>query len=632
MPFVFLWVALVSCQVTDVDTVTTAIVSASFPGVAGDTCFARLESPPGSVVDCVALATQRTVVFSGISIPADALLLVNAAVVPCVLHFGCGFVRCGGRAPSTSQFDISVGFNRTAFVDVQNTTVAVVDVALVGPRAQRIVVSANEQLSLRPTPTFLWTASSVTVTDGGRLLFFPAAYDDGNPIFTSLRAASVTLERGAVLEVQIPSDFAPEDQGSFSALLVSAREIAVSPNSVVVETTWPNGSVSLASASVTLELQMGATNGRRDVVATFVFNRVTAAPDGAAVGDIVAAVVAVLVVLGIGAVLSFFWFRHRQTRRSEPARYEAAAPAELLQRDRVSINDAVSQKNRVSTNDAEFISARAERLHQIDAAELELGTELGRGAFGVVRRGEWRGRTVAVKQIKTSAIGDSQAVAAFEDEIARMAALQPHENVVQLYGVADLPNGDVAAVVEYCAQGALADALYGAANARQFSDAELLHVAYDAACGVMHLHANSIVHRDIAARNVLLAGKRDLVAKVSDFGMARELDSTHSSASEQQTAASVGPIRWMAPEQLERLAYSKASDVFAFGVLLYEIFARSAPWPGVANVNVIAKVIAGGRMPLPESAPAHVAAIVTQCWLQDPAARPSMRSVCRALN
>jgi hypothetical protein len=274
--------------------------------------------------------------------------------------------------------------------------------------------------------------------------------------------------------------------------------------------------------------------------------------------------------------------------------------------------------------DRDLTSARAETW-AIEIDDLELGSVIGQGAFGVVRRAQWRGRTVAVKQIKKSTIGDGKAVADFEEEIGRMAALQSHENVVRLFGVVELANGDVGAVVEYCAQGALVDALYGE-KVRDFSPDELLQIAYDAACGVMHLHANKIVHRDIAARNVLLAGKKDLVAKVSDFGMARDVEGVESGA-EQQTKASIGPIRWMAPEQLERLAYSKASDVFAFGVLLYEIFARSAPWPRVANVNVITQVITGKRMELPMSVPAGVRKVIGQCWVHASNERPSMQLV-----
>jgi serine/threonine protein kinase len=88
----------------------------------------------------------------------------------------------------------------------------------------------------------------------------------------------------------------------------------------------------------------------------------------------------------------------------------------------------------------------------------------------------------------------------------------------------------------------------------------------------------------------------------------------------------------MAPEQLERMAYSRASDVFAFGVLLYEIFARSTPWPGLANVNVITQVITGKRMELPKTVPAAVRKATKQCWAQEATQRPKMAAVVEAVH
>jgi hypothetical protein len=371
---------------------------------------------------------------------------------------------------------------------------------------------------------------------------------------------------------------------------------------------------------------------------------------GAAVGGIVGSV------LLFGGVAAFFLWRLKRAKKSriddvamgQPGgqyarhaadfkfekgpRYEALASGEADRKTEVSLKTkgaetAPGQSGRsLKQPDSEFSSARVEAW-TIEVGDLELGSVLGQGAFGVVRRAEWRGRTVAVKQIKKSTIGDDKAVADFEEEIGRMAALPMHENVVRLFGVVELANGDVGAVVEYCAQGALVEALYGE-KARDLSPDELLQIAYDAACGVMHLHANKIVHRDIAARNVLLAGKKDLVAKVSDFGMARNLDSVYSGISnEQHTAASIGPVKWMAPEQLDRMAYSRASDVFAFGVLLYEIFARSMPWPGLANVNVVLRVSKGERMELPKTVPAAVRNTMKQCWAHEAKERPKMAAV-----
>jgi serine/threonine protein kinase len=137
---------------------------------------------------------------------------------------------------------------------------------------------------------------------------------------------------------------------------------------------------------------------------------------------------------------------------------------------------------------------------------------------------------------------------------------------------------------------------------------------------------------NFAARNVLLSGATndELVAKVCDFGMARSVESAHTGA-EQQTRSALGPIKWMAPEQLERLSYSKMSDVFALGVLLFEIFARSAPWAGVAAVNVMVAVVRGERMEVPAAVPRGVRDIVAACWRQTPGERPKSSAVAEQL-
>ena len=109
----------------------------------------------------------------------------------------------------------------------------------------------------------------------------------------------------------------------------------------------------------------------------------------------------------------------------------------------------------------------------------------------------------------------------FANEIAFMGELGSHHNVGTFYGTVDL-NPGLGLVVEYCSRGSLADHLYGkmAGGGLLADDARLLGVAYQAACGVAFLHRQDIVHRDIAARNVLLHSRR-LVAKVCDFGLAR---------------------------------------------------------------------------------------------------------------
>ena len=157
----------------------------------------------------------------------------------------------------------------------------------------------------------------------------------------------------------------------------------------------------------------------------------------------------------------------------------------------------------------------------IPAEELILGKAIGRGAFGVVRKAKWNGTTVAVKQIGDVAKGNS--AAEFDREIAHMVSMRPHANVVLFYGVSiDSESGERAIVVEYCSGGNLSDALCSKTSALAWTEAQQIRVAFECACGVSHLHSNKIVHRDIAARNILLASRSKRQAKVADFGMARQ--------------------------------------------------------------------------------------------------------------
>ena len=138
-----------------------------------------------------------------------------------------------------------------------------------------------------------------------------------------------------------------------------------------------------------------------------------------------------------------------------------------------------------------------------------------------------------------------------------MARMQNHVNVLAYNGVTELENGDLAVVIEYCSKGSLLDALYGK-RPRHLTSLQQLRIAHGAACGMSHLHDQGIVHRDIAARNVLLH-TTELIPKLADFGMARMLGPGADDAAEHdesdssvgggtngaRTTRFVGPVRWM---------------------------------------------------------------------------------------
>jgi serine/threonine protein kinase len=154
------------------------------------------------------------------------------------------------------------------------------------------------------------------------------------------------------------------------------------------------------------------------------------------------------------------------------------------------------------------------------------------------------------------------------------------------------------------------------------------------------LHDNLIVHRDIAARNVLLTsgGGRKRMAKICDLGISRLLVAP---SAEQMTVtpevdASGTVIRreWLAPEQIVSGVYSFATDSFAFAVLLFEIFKSEAPWAEFARMPPAAvgmRVLRGERLTPPSNAPPAVQQLMLQCWDANPQARPTVSAVRKVL-
>jgi len=112
----------------------------------------------------------------------------------------------------------------------------------------------------------------------------------------------------------------------------------------------------------------------------------------------------------------------------------------------------------------------------------------------------------------------------------------------------------------------------------------LIKMARDIATGILHLHKEGVIHRDIAARNVLVGS--DLNVFIADFGMARIKQNEDVNTTQTQT----GPVKWMAPECLLYRQYSEASDCFSYGVLLWEMVTKSIPWTGLDPVQIIVAV------------------------------------------
>ncbi|KAJ8278607.1 hypothetical protein COCON_G00056730 [Conger conger] len=264
-------------------------------------------------------------------------------------------------------------------------------------------------------------------------------------------------------------------------------------------------------------------------------------------------------------------------------------------------------KQKVGAKSAEAELAKAGWL--LDMQKLTLGESIGEGEFGGESGGVYMGQTVAVKNIKCDVTAQ-----AFLEETTVMTKLQ-HPNLVRLLGVI-LDNG-LCIVTELMAKGNLVNFLRTKGRS-VIGPTQLLRFALDVCAGMEYLESKRLVHRDLAARNVLLSS--DCVAKISDFGLAKR---------DTQTADNAKlPIKWTAPEALRKGKFSTRSDVWSYGVLLWETFSYGRqPYPKMTLKEVKEMVEQGFRMEAPEDCPPAAYALMTACWEYEPRKRPSFRKL-----
>ncbi|XP_020850180.1 tyrosine-protein kinase CSK [Phascolarctos cinereus] len=243
----------------------------------------------------------------------------------------------------------------------------------------------------------------------------------------------------------------------------------------------------------------------------------------------------------------------------------------------------------------------------LNMKDLKLLQTIGKGEFGDVMLGDYRGNKVAVKCIKNDATAQ-----AFLAEASVMTQLR-HSNLVQLLGVIVEEKGGLYIVTEYMAKGSLVDYLRSRGRSVLGGDC-LLKFSLDVCEAMEYLEANNFVHRDLAARNVLVS--EDNIAKVSDFGLTKEASCT------QDTGKL--PVKWTAPEALREKKFSTKSDVWSFGILLWEIYSFGrVPYPRIPLKDVVPRVEKGYKMDAPDGCPAAVYEVMRNCWHLDAATRPT---------
>ncbi|XP_022909012.2 tyrosine-protein kinase Abl isoform X2 [Onthophagus taurus] len=258
---------------------------------------------------------------------------------------------------------------------------------------------------------------------------------------------------------------------------------------------------------------------------------------------------------------------------------------------------------------------------EINRTDIVMRHKLGGGQYGDVYEAVWKryNMTVAVKTLKE----DTMALKDFLEEAAIMKEMK-HPNLVQLMGVCTR-EPPFYIITEFMSKGNLLDYLRNA-NKQNINAVVLMYIATQIASGMSYLESRNFIHRDLAARNCLV-GENHLV-KVADFGLARLMrDDTYTAH-----AGAKFPIKWTAPEGLAYNKFSTKSDVWAFGILLWEIATYGmSPYPGVDLTDVYHMLEKDYRMECPPGCPPKIYELMRQCWQWNAMDRPTFKEIHNAL-
>ncbi|XP_059351844.1 mitogen-activated protein kinase kinase kinase 11-like isoform X2 [Daphnia carinata] len=267
---------------------------------------------------------------------------------------------------------------------------------------------------------------------------------------------------------------------------------------------------------------------------------------------------------------------------------------------------------------------------EIDFRELQLEEVIGVGGFGKVYRGIWRNEVIAVKAARQDPDED---ISLTLDNVRQEALVfwrLHHENIVALKGVC-LQEPNLCLVMEYARGGPLNRVLTG----RKIRPSVLVDWAIQIARGMNYLHNGapiSLIHRDLKSSNVLIAEpieNEDLqfkTLKITDFGLAREAYKT-------TRMSAAGTYAWMAPEVIKSSTFSKASDVWSYGIVLWEILTGETPYKGIDALAVAYGVaVKKLTLPIPTTCPAPWKNLMQMCWEPEAHDRPSFEKILMLLD
>ncbi|ELP87163.1 protein serine/threonine kinase, putative [Entamoeba invadens IP1] len=284
----------------------------------------------------------------------------------------------------------------------------------------------------------------------------------------------------------------------------------------------------------------------------------------------------------------------------------------------------------VQYNEKIQIEVLTENSTKLNYKELNEEKKIGEGSFGIVYKGNYRGNTVAIKRMKEST-GENNDMTEFTKEVTMLDKFRS-DYIVHFYGAVFIPN-KVCMVTEFAQFGSLQDLMKNKKTS-EISNKLRVKIGIDAAKGILYLHENGILHRDIKPDNILVVSldiNVTINGKLTDFGSSRNVNLLTTNMT---FTKGIGTPVYMAPEVLSQQKYKRAADVYSFGVTMYETFKWGEaydkerfrfPW------KIAEFVMSGKRLEKHEIMSEEVYLVIKKCWCHAPIDRIEIEEVVKIL-
>jgi serine/threonine protein kinase len=242
---------------------------------------------------------------------------------------------------------------------------------------------------------------------------------------------------------------------------------------------------------------------------------------------------------------------------------------------------------------------------------------IGSGADAAVFEGTWGKEICAIKKINIEKSDEGISQKILLNEISFLTDINKHEHIVNYFGCILSPYHNII-ILEYLKNGSVFDLLH---SKNKISNKLKARILYDASKGLEYLHFKNIIHGDFAARNLLINDKWRI--KISDFGLSRRIESGIIN----KTESDIGPIRWMPVETIKHRIFTNKTDIYSFGVVIYEIYSRKIPWGNLKLIDIIINISNGAILELPNNSPDFMKNLLQKCCKYNMNERPTINEI-----